>query len=153
MAKKSSIYIPDRLDAVLGPCGETTGMSLSGRIAAIVDRYGEIIRRHRPQLTRAEWMLLMDALNGWASWAEAGRTLMIGIALEVEDAIAMHRLDAKWGLAPQQAQELVRRLRELSFAEAISVIDAAEMFWAHADLDADAALAKAGVRPSDAPRA
>lgn len=45
MSKRASVYLTDRTEAILGVGAD--GESLSGRINAVVDRYGELITRAR----------------------------------------------------------------------------------------------------------
>lgn len=153
-ANRVTIYLPDHVRAALGPCGEDSGVSLSGRVATIVLRYQEAVRRSRPRLSRAEWMLILDALNGVGRLAEERpEAAVAGLALEVYDHLRLNDAARKWSLTPAQATGLVDRLRALSYVEALSIVEAAEQFWTHHELETDAAIAAAGIVPSDPPPA
>jgi hypothetical protein len=134
-AERISIYLPDRLRAIVDAVGNTP----SARIAAIVDRYGFVMRVARPTLLRNEWLAIFDVCNGWASWAETGETLMLGLSANVEDAIEMEGLAEKWQL-PDKGRQLVQRLRALTPVEQIAVVECAERFWQMRDLNTDEAL-------------
>lgn len=143
-SKRVSVYVPDRLLPILGE-----GDSMSCRLAAVVDRYSVVVDQHTPELTRSEWCMILDACNGWATWSEAGETLMGGIALEVHDAFVVSMTADKWGMSQEQAIALVERLRGLTAAETIAVVERIERFWRRADLDTDAAMADAGIVPTE----
>ncbi len=59
MSRRTTIYIPDHAEPVIGPLGSAD--SLSGRVTTILLRYQEILDRSRPQLTEAEWLAIIDA--------------------------------------------------------------------------------------------
>jgi len=146
-SERVSIYLPDRLRAVLDvPEGK---QGLSARIAAVIDRYQYVTQRAAPALSRAEWCLVLDACNGWAAWAEAGETLMTGLAAEVEDHVRTTAAHQKWGLTAEQCADLVRRLRDTDGAGTMAVIERVERFWRRPDLHTDAAMAAAGIQLSD----
>jgi len=140
-----SLYIPDRLAPILDLQAER-GESLSGRLAAIVDRYGWIVRDDPPAFPRNEWCLILDACNGWASWAEAGETLMGGVAANVADHAALNAADEKWHLSRDEVRDLVARLNGLSRAQTCQVIECIERFWRRCELPTYEALAAAGCR-------
>lgn len=151
MAQRVSIYLPDPVLPVIGPYSDETGVSLSGRLTTIVLRYGDALRRARPQLKRAEWLLVLDALNGVGLVAHDRPELAVaGVALEVADHIRLNDAGKKWGLSPANARGLVERLRGLSHIELLSVVEAAEQFWLRAEQPTDQAFAESGIVPSDA---
>lgn len=146
-SERLSIYIPERLLPAIGPqLADREG--LSSRIAAIIDRYEQIVQTSCPPLTRAEWHLLLDACNGWASWSEAGETLMTGLALEVADHVRLNDAASKWGLTPEQAANLVARLCS-SAAETMAVLERVERFWRAHELPTDEAMSVAGIVPTE----
>jgi hypothetical protein len=118
MARKSTIYLTDRAEAVLGG-----GESLSGSINRIADRYYEIVRRSRIDLPPAELNAVRDALNGWL--AEPAATIAGGPALEVEDALP-DGLAERHGI---NGPALVAKLRGLTYAQEIALVDAVEQYW------------------------
>jgi hypothetical protein len=134
MANRTSIYIPDHLRRIIDQeANQDGGESLSGRLASIVDRFGLICDRHTPAFSRAEWCLMLDACNGWASWSQAGQTLMLGVAAEVADAV--------------RCAALVGGLRAMTVAETIATVERIERFWRRGALPTDAAMAGAGIVP------
>lgn len=147
-AERLSIYLPERLRAVLDLQDGHEG--LSNRIAAVLDRYSVVVASHCPALTRAEWCCVLDACNGWASWNEAGETLMTSIAVEVEDGIHLNGLAEKWGLTEQQGNGLVAKLQMMRPAELMAVLERIEKFWRRSSETTDGAMAAAGIVPSDA---
>lgn len=144
-SSRHTIYIPQHLMPILDL---GAGNGLRQRIAAIIDRYGHIVDQHCPSFSRAEWMLVLDACNGWESWSQAGQTLMTGIALEVYDHARINGAGEKWSLSERQVADLVARLRELPAAETMAVIERIERFWRRYTLPTGEALAAAGIRPS-----
>ena len=125
MARRTTIYLTDRAEAVL-----TGGESLSGSINRIADRYYEIIRRSRIDLSPAELDAVRDALTGWL--AEPAATISGGPALEVEDALA-DGLAERHGI---DGRALVAKLRGLSYAQEVALVDAVEQFWRSVQPDA-----------------
>lgn len=117
MARKSTIYLGDRAEAVLGRG------PLSSAINRVADRYYEIVRRSRIDLSPGELDAVRDALNGWL--AEPAATIAGGPALEVEDALPD-------GLAERHGIDgpaLVAKLRALTYAQEVALVDAVEQYW------------------------
>lgn len=73
-------------------------------------------------LTPEEACLIADALNGTLMDADSASTLWA----EVDDAIRMDGLDAKWGV---DGQALVKKLRGLDRTACLAIADAVERFW------------------------
>lgn len=99
------------------------GDSLSGTINRLADRYYEIVRRSRIDLSPGELDAVRDALNGWL--AEPAATIAGGPALEVEDALPD-------GLAERHGIDgpaLVAKLRGLTYAQEVALVDAVEQYW------------------------
>lgn len=106
-----------------------------------LERYYETLRRSLPRFTRAEAYAILDVTNGtlfdpwsvpllWASVADAER---LGETWQIDQAA------------------LAERLRGLSYAEALAVVDAAERFWVRAPdaATADEALEACGLVATD----
>ena len=86
----------------------------------------------RLDLTRNETMLIIDSLNGTVhDTPESARLLWAGVA----DAITLDGLAEKWSV---DGPALVAKLRSLSLAGALAVIDAAERWWILASAADDA---------------
>ncbi len=147
-SERVSLYIPDQLADVLD-AREDKGESLSCRIAAIIDRYGLLVRHHRPQLTRAEWCLILDACNGWGLTPEPAELHVQGIALNVHDDDRLNGGGAKWGLTREQVDDLVRRLDAMNTAERIALVECIGRFWRRAPLPTTRAMREAGIEPTD----
>lgn len=125
MAKRTSTYLSDRtveiLDAAMGDAG-----SLSGEINKAVDRYHEVIRRHRSvedQFSEAELNALRDVANGW--WAEPAATIAGGLALELSDSL-QDGIAEKWEI---DAQALLAKLRALPYADELALVAGIEAWW------------------------
>lgn len=125
MAKRTSTYLSDRtvdiLDAAMGDAG-----SLSGEINKAIDRYNEVVRRHRgveKQFSEAELNALRDVANGW--WAEPAATIAGGLALELEDSLP-DGIAAKWEI---DGEALLVKLRALSYADQLALVAGIEAWW------------------------
>ena len=144
MGKKTTIYLSDPLLEAVGPHGDT-GPSLSGRLATIAERYVEILRRARPEFSKAEWCVILDANNGtFEGLGSAGIGSMMWA--NVQDSIE-GGIGPKWGLTDDQVRDLVRRMRELPHAAQLSVVEAVERFWLLPDLPTDEGMTAAGIVP------
>lgn len=124
MARRTTIYLTDRAEAALAG-----GDSLSGSINRIADRYYEILRRSRIDLSDAEMDAVRDALNGWL--AEPAATIAGGPALEVADALD-DGLAERHGI---DGRALLAKLRGLTFAQEVALVDYVEQFWRAAQPD------------------
>jgi len=94
-------------------------LSRSALISTLLERYGEVVRRHLPALSEDEWHLILEVTNGWVATdrPESVRYLW----LEIED------------LAPDagaEATELAKKLQGLDYAELLAIVDRAERYWA-----------------------
>lgn len=126
MAKRTSTYLSDRtvdiLDAAMGDVG-----TLSGEINKTIDRYHEVIRRHRPAVealfSEAELNALRDVANGWL--AEPAATIAGGLALELSDSLP-DGIAEKWGV---DALALIAKLGELSYADQLALVAGIEAWW------------------------
>jgi hypothetical protein len=85
-----------------------TGVAVSRVAAKVIDRYAEMVRREMPALSAAEATILVRSLNGRS----------------FNDAEGLHRF---W--AEVEDEDLASRLKALSYAECVAVIDAVERFW------------------------
>ena len=99
-------------------------------IARDLGRLYDLYRRHMPELSRGEAMLICDALNGTATGQTPGALLAQMLVPEVEDAVALDHLDQKWEV---NGKELAEKLKGLDPIGTLAVIDAAERFWRAVD--------------------
>lgn len=96
-----------------------------------LSRYLCLLSAVTPQFTEAEWNLLYDSCNGWATQLEPPETLAQGLTLQVEDATREQGLYQKWNVEPG----LIDRLYQLTLLEAIAVIHKIEQFWNRDELN------------------
>lgn len=113
------------------------GESLSGRIAVIVERYRQMVADHCPELSRNEWMACMDVMNGM--FTGMGDPISAKFLwASVDDACSSDGLAEKWEI---DGPALVKKLRALDTAGAISVAEIGRRFWSRASgRDGDTAL-------------
>lgn len=130
MAKRASIYMPEKTKEILAAFGEEN--SLSGSIATLLERYNQITRAACPELTAGEWCAIADCNNGCNVWLSSGgpdpyQSLWANVADSVDDG-----LDEKWGIS---CRELAEQLRKMPLAEKAAVWDIAARFWASPKLN------------------
>lgn len=125
MAKRTSTYLSnhtvDILDAAMG-----VGGSRSGEINKCIDRYNEVIRRHRgveAQFSEAELNALRDVYNGCI--AEPAATISGGLAMELEDSLP-EGVAEKWGI---DVPALLAKLRALPYADELAMVAGIEAWW------------------------
>jgi hypothetical protein len=143
----------DRISIYAGPpvmrlIGQVPVGFRSGRLNAAIDRYLAIVQDEllHMQLTRNEWLALMDALNG----AQVSDTT--GDAISWRSAWASlydahETLDEKWGV---DSRELALRVRDMTIATKAALFEAAVGFWLAAssgEQDEGRLLAAVGVVP------
>jgi len=99
----------------------------SEQINGDLTRYYRLLAEIRPTLREKfspqELSLILDACNGWMM-DFASPTY---IWMEVADAIRLNGLDRKWEVATPD--DLVRRIRALSWPESIALADAIARWW------------------------
>lgn len=116
----------------------THGQGLGAVASRDLERYYEALKRSLPTFERSEALAIMDVCNGtlWESWS------VPLLWASVDDS---EGLGQKWGI---DQPALVARLRQMTYAEALAVVDAAERFWNHGggyQIDTDAALVASGL--------
>lgn len=100
------------------------GNGLSHRLAQIGDRYLELLRRtDLPVLTEAEMSALRDVNNG--TWHEPAAMIRGALWLGIEDSLP-DGIAEKWGI---DGPALVKKLRGLSFAQEIKLVEGIEKWW------------------------
>lgn len=124
---KRSVYLTDRLRAVMGPVGgDAHGtVSLSGRITRIADRYGEILTRTRIQerFTPDEWDAICHIVIRLPQEPAAS---IRGLAVGVGDILPHEQLADPW---PIDVDALLEKLRALSYTEEVALMEAVEQWW------------------------
>jgi hypothetical protein len=117
-----SVYLSDREDRLLTERTREGGRERSEAIRRILGRYAEICQADLPRLSRAEWLLCADALNGcWAQdtpthWAMAS----------IEDHVSLNGADRKWEV---DWPELQTKLKGFSRGGWVALVDLVERFW------------------------
>ncbi len=122
MATKKGIYFADDQAEFLGDV-------TSKRVAVVVDRYREILRRERiaQEFSEAEWNLLRDIGNGTVF--EPAQLIAGSLAQMAEDSQA-DGLFEKWDVPPG---DLITKLRCLSYAQEVAAVEAIEVWWRQGD--------------------
>jgi hypothetical protein len=144
MEKRITIYTAPPLEAALNALGAGYRESRSGRIATIAERYMAMVADEldRLDLTRAEWLAILDANNGVAIYV--GDSLPASmIWANVADT---RGLGAKWGV---DQDALVKRLRALPRSTLIAIVEACDRFWSRSTEPTEQALAAAGIKPKE----
>jgi len=107
-------------------------------------RYLVLMRQHRPSLSKAEWLLLVDAYWSTLTLFESNQMAITNdlLLLEVEDACTMEDLATKWSV--DQA-ELLRKIAGFSPVETMAVLHVIEYAKGHSgELPGEQALAQCG---------
>lgn len=119
--RRSTIHRSPRLDEAIG----ASPPSLSGRLSTIADRYLEILRRSRiaRQFSEAELNAMRDCCNG--TWFEPAQLIDGAILANVEDS-RIDGLYENWGI---DGASLCEKLRGLSFAEQVALVEEIEQWW------------------------
>jgi hypothetical protein len=121
-----NIYFTDAELAVLAPRmvgGEGAKGDRSAAVQRILGRYAEIVRRSVPDLSVPEWKLVVYSLNGVI---HDPPSMISALWHGIEDSISLDKLDTKWDV---DGAALVKKLKRLSFAENVAVVDIAERYW------------------------
>ncbi len=104
-----------------------SGENRSGTISKMLSRYlytlADSRRRLREMLSDAEMSLILDTLNGTGFFDEHAP---IFIDAEISDAISLDHLDEKWSV---DGPALIAKLRTLSYADKLAIVDASERWW------------------------
>lgn len=119
MSQKTSLMITEDLKKEITSRGEQSYV-----IRRDLERLYALYRRSlaRISLTKNEALLIADALNG----ALFDNTTVFYFWASIEDAIKLEGLDKKWQV---DGKKLVDKLRSLSDAETLALVDAVERFW------------------------
>lgn len=125
MSKQFGIYVGEELNEAIGCVGEYSGINISRRINEIGDRYIEIIKRTEieKKFTEAELNLICDANNGHV---EFGASMIGEIWQGIDDSMILDETHIKWNV---DRESFLEKLKGLTFAEEIAVIEYYEQFW------------------------
>lgn len=121
MSKRTTIHRSARLDEAIG----ASPASVSGRLSTLADRYLEILRRTRVarRFSEAELNALRDCCNG--TWFEPAQLIDGAILANLEDS-EIDGLYEKWAI---DGAALAAKLRELSFADQVALVEEIEQWW------------------------
>lgn len=119
MAGSASWYCDARADEILA-ARAGGDVDRSRALNRALDRYAEVCRRETPDLTLNEWKLVCDALRTRQHEPAASCHL---VAAGVEDAIEFDGLAEKLNV---DGPSLKEKLRELTYAQRVALVDAAE---------------------------
>jgi hypothetical protein len=96
----------------------------TGVVNTVADRYREIVQRSVPALTLAEWAWVLAALRHHPTGDDA-----LALATLWSDLAATpHAAGGRDGQA-LDAPALLAKLRQLSYAETVALVDVAERYW------------------------
>jgi len=99
----------------------------SEQINGDLTRYYRLLAEARPTLRErfspAELSLILDACNGWMMDFQSPTYIW----MEVADSIRLNGLEQKWKVAAPE--DLVQRLRDLSWIESVALADAIARWW------------------------
>lgn len=129
MATRATLYLDDDTEHLLAAYSSDADRETSAIVRRLLDRYREVCERHRPALSIAEWKACCDALNGLNLRLDMGPSQHATIRFmwaEISDGDRLDGLGAKWGI---DAQALSVRIRDMSYAEQVSLADTVERFW------------------------
>lgn len=118
---KLSIFLPESTQAKLG-----NPENVSARIAEIIERYNELVRRSKPTLSRAEWQGLFECANKLAlpTTGDVTRYLWLEVS------------DSKPELAQQIGFDkagLVRKIKTMSYPELLAAVELLQRYWRQSD--------------------
>jgi hypothetical protein len=134
---KISIYAGAPIEALLDGYEDNR----SGRLNTVAERYAGILAAHTPAFTEFEWCAICDALNG--PYMGLGDPSSVRFAWASISDAATEGLGEKWRV---DAHELARRVRALSFAESVALIEVVQRFWHMPNGNAGEILRQAGAR-------
>ena len=119
--RKLGVYMSPALETLVQ--GREDHDTLSGRLGTVAERYVEIVKRHRPDLTYAEWNVCRDVLNGvWLRDADMIRSIWADIHDSTDDGIG-----EKWAV---DTKALADRIRTMPYAQLVALIEDVETWWA-----------------------
>jgi hypothetical protein len=135
---RKTIYLSDEIMPVIG-CDEPG--AFSRRLTGIIQDWQAVIADAMPELKEAEWLYLMDMLNGVV--LEGRQALFLGS--DVVESGEMGGLGKKWDVDPRA---FGKRIDALPLAGKVAIHDVAYRFWQrHGIVDSHrAVLEKCGAK-------
>lgn len=128
MAKRTSIYLPDKIVAVIA-CGEPE--SASGRISHMIAVADFLVAESCPALKVGEWLAIANAANGhWPSYEQGPRGVFSSLWHSVYDSAP--EANALYGI---DCMALAQKLLAMPTAAQHAVFEvAAKRFWSRPDV-------------------
>ncbi len=125
MSKRTTVYISDKIQKIIGSYGEEN--SLSGVISTLVDRYNQLTQEAIPIFSEAEWSLICeDALKGCSVAQVSGDSDPAAMVwANIYD--CKPEIGEKWGV---NCKELADKIHSLPLSGRMAVWDLAARFWA-----------------------
>jgi len=140
------------IDAALRATAREGDDSPTLRLNSIAERYLAMVEDVRPALHRNEWLAICDANNGYGLVEEIQAADGSGSGLSWQmiwaDVADSPELGEKWSV---DQDALVRKLRDMSTAQKISVAETIQRFWAHYQMPTSQALDMATSHPATWP--
>lgn len=124
MSYKTSIHLSPALSRLRDVAKENPHQGFGGMLTTIVERYNEIVRRHKPDLEEAEWNLIRDSMSSSAYWDRPESVSALPIS--IRDAIDLDGLDKKWEI---DRDSLLKKMNEMDYAALASVVESVEDWW------------------------
>ena len=123
MANRKSIYVGNELGTYVDTHLKE-GYSVSALINTAVERYMMLLKTHRPRLSKNEWYLIFDSMNGLVT-DEPAELAASGVWLSVRDSIDLDGLAQKWEV---DGEALVQKIQAMTKAELLSIVDVVEQW-------------------------
>lgn len=137
--KRRSVYFADPIERYLDMVGEE---NYSGSINIAIDRYLFLVSDF-PLLSKEEWLLINDAMNGVWINSTFYRNPSALLAIEISDACRIDKLDKKWGVS---LTDLLIKISGLTKSQAFAVFHVLDVFRGHKELSDEELLTKAGLK-------
>lgn len=133
--KRIQVFPSARALEILGIDADERG--LGGEVTHAIECWAEAMRRASAEvadvLTRQEWCLLADVLNG--TWTLDRTWTGQVLAIEVADAQRLDGVGGKWlateGDPATRVEYLTERLSAMTFEQAQAVVLVVRWFWSH----------------------
>lgn len=122
--EKITFYASEEMIRLLESWGQKFD-SKSAAINAAAIRYEKLCLSAMPAFKENEWLLIMDALNGFDT-RDIDKVIKT-LHWSVGDALELERTEGKWGLA--DVSGFFEEVKRLPAAAKIAIIYIAEQFW------------------------
>lgn len=124
MNNKTTIHLSPALAKLREISKENPSQGFGGMLTTIVERYNEIVRRKKLNLSEAEWNLIRDTMNASCYWDRPDSILVLPIA--VRDSIELDKADEKWDV---DGTALLEKLGSADYSDLCAIVDRVETWW------------------------